>query len=115
MSEMDVILALEAKWITREELAQMLGMSDRATRAYMEDLNIKLRPYGKCILSSATRKGYHIPSPFNEEDIATANLVVNELKNKAVSLFTRRQSIEDFLKYAQSAQASEKDVQLSLF
>lgn len=115
MTDSEVILALESRWISREELAEMLGLTDRATRSYLENLNTTLRPYGKCILSTASRKGYHIPSPFNDEDVAIANHVVNELKNKAVSLFARRQAIEDFLKYAESAKAVQDVVQLSLF
>jgi len=93
----------------------MLGITDGSARAYIADLNLRLRPYGKCVLSSATRKGYHIPSPFNEEDIAIANIAINELKSKAISIFERRQAIEDFLKYSQSARDTENETQLSLF
>ena len=93
----------------------MLGMADRATRAYVEDLNTKLRSYGKCILSSSSRKGYHIPSPYNEEDVSLANAVLVELKNKAISLFTRRQAVEDFIKSAESARAAQCETQLTLF
>ena len=115
MSESEIILALENRWVSREELAEMLGTNDRAARAFIEDLNVTLRSFGKCILSSASRKGYHIPNPLDPEDVALANAVLNELKNKAISLFVRRQSIEDFLKYAESAKASDTEVQLSLF
>lgn len=115
MSESEIILALENRWISREELAEMLGTNDRAARAFIEDLNVTLRSFGKCILSSASRRGYHIPNPLDPEDVALANAVLNELKNKAISLFVRRQSIEDFLKYAESAKDSQYETQLTLF
>lgn len=115
MTDSEIILRLENGWLTREELSSMLGLSDRATRAYIEELNKTLRPYGKCVLSSASRKGYHIPNPCNEEDIAIANAVVNELKSKAISIFERRQSVEDFLKSAESARSTESTIQLTLF
>lgn len=115
MTETDIILALESRWVSRDEIAAMLGTSDRAARSYIEDLNIRLKSHGKCVLSSSTRRGYHIPNPLSEEDVAIANSAVNELKNKAVSLFTRRQAIEDFLKFAETARDTDGETQLSLF
>lgn len=115
MNETDIILALEQRWVSRVEIAEMLGTNDSSARAYIAELNLRLRSYGKCVLSSATRKGYHIPSPYNDDDITVANIAVNELKSKAVSIFERRQAIEDFLKYAESAKASQNEIQLTLF
>lgn len=115
MNDIDIILALESRWVTRQELSEMLGMGDRAARAYIEDLNIRLKAYGKCVLSSATRKGYHIPNPLDEEDVALANAVLNELKNKAISIFERRQSVENFIKFAESAKVVGKEEQITLF
>jgi transcriptional antiterminator len=115
MSEMDVVLLLESKWVTREELHDLLGIPDRAVRSYIEDLNIKLQSYGKCILSTSSRAGYHIPSPHNEDDIAVANAVIAELESKAISIFQRRKAVTEFLKYAESAKASQRETQLTLF
>lgn len=115
MSNADIILALESRWVTREELSIMLGLTDRAVRSYIEELNENLKSYGKCVLSSSGRKGYHIPNPFSDDDVALANAVVNELKAKAISIFERRQAVEGFLKYAESAKAAENDEQLFLF
>lgn len=115
MNDTDIILALESRWVTREEIAEMLGTNDRAARSYIEELNLRLKSHGKCILSSSSRKGYHIGNPYNEEDIALANAVLVELKNKAISLFERRQSVENFIKMAESAKAAENEVQLLLF
>ena len=66
-------------------------------------------------ISDSSRKGYHIGSPHNEEDVALANAILVELKNKAISIFERRQSIENFIKFSESARASEKEQQLTLF
>lgn len=115
MSEMDVVLLLESKWVTREELHDLLGIPDRAVRSYIEDLNIKLQSYGKCILSTSSRAGYHIPNPHDENDIAVANAVVAELESKAISIFQRRKAVTEFLKYAQSAKNASKETQLTLF
>lgn len=115
MSDADVILKLEGGWISREELSQMLGLPDRAVRSYIEDLNTRLRSHGRCVLSSSSRRGYHIPNPLSEEDVAIANLVLQELKAKAVSIFTRRQAVEDFIKFSQSAKDAQRETQLTLF
>lgn len=115
MSEMDVVLLLESKWVTREELRDILGIPDRAVRSYIEDLNIKLQSYGKCVLSTSSRAGYHIPSPHNDDDIAIANAVVAELESKAISIFQRRKSVTEFLKNAESVKASQDEIQLTLF
>lgn len=115
MNDTDIILALESRWVTREELCDMLGANDRAVRAYIEDLNIRLKSHGRCVLSSSSRRGYHIPNPLSEEDVAIANMVLNELKSKAISIFERRQSVENFIRYSESTKASEKEVQMTLF
>lgn len=115
MTDSDIILALEERWLTRQELGRMLGLSDRAVRSYMEELNNRLASHGKCVLSSASRTGYHIGNPHNPEDIAIANLVVKELESKAISIFQRRKAVTDFLKYAESAEETERTIQLTLF
>jgi biotin operon repressor len=115
MSDSDIILALESGWLSREELSQMLGVPDRAVRNYIEDLNIRLRSHGRCVLSSSSRKGYHIPNPLSDEDVAFANHVLDELKSKAISIFARRQAVEDFIKFSQSAKDAQRETQLTLF
>ena len=115
MNDAEVILALEGGWLSREELSQMLGLPDRAVRSYIEDLNTRLRSHGRCILSSSSRKGYHIPNPLSDEDVAIANHVLDELKSKAISIFTRRQAVEDFIKFSQSAKDASRETQLTLF
>lgn len=115
MTDSEIILLLESKWVTREELRTLLGIPDRAVRSYIEDLNIKLQSYGRCILSTSARPGYHIPSAYNEADIAIANAVVAELESKAISIFQRRKSVTEFLKSAESAKAAKHEEQLTLF
>jgi len=115
MSDAEIILALESRWVTRDELREMLGVPDRAVRSYIEDLNIKLQSYGRCVLSTSSRPGYHIPSAYNEDDIAMANAVVAELESKAISIFQRRKSVTEFLKSAESAKSAQHEEQLTLF
>jgi len=93
----------------------MLGMSERACRDYMADLNERLSVYGKCILSTAARKGYHIPNPFDETDMLLAMQADKELESKAISIFQRRKAIKNFIQFANSAKEARKEVQLSLF
>lgn len=115
MSDSDIILTLESRWVSREELCSMLGTNDRAVRAYIEELNIRLKSHGKCILSSSSRKGYHIGNPCSDEDVALANAILVELKNKAISIFERRQSVENFIKFSESAKDASRETQLTLF
>lgn len=115
MSDSEIILELESRWVTREELREMLGIPDRAVRSYIEDLNIRLQSYGKCVLSTSSRAGYHIPSEYNEADIALANQVIAELESKAISIFQRRKSVTEFLKLAASAKEASHEQQLTLF
>ena len=115
MNDSDIILALESRWVSREELCSMLGTNDRAVRAYIEELNIRLKSHGKCVLSTSSKKGYHIGNPCSDEDVALANAILVELKNKAVSIFERRQSVENFIKFAESAKDASKETQLTLF
>lgn len=115
MTEADIILALEQRWVTRDELKVMLGCSDRAARAYIEELNEKLANYGKCIVSTSARAGYHVPNPLCEDDLRIVADAVAELKSRAISIFERRKCLEDFLKNSVSLKETEKEVQLSLF
>lgn len=115
MNDSDIILALESRWVSREELCSMLGTNDRAVRAYIEELNIRLKSHGKCVLSTSSKKGYHIGNPCSDEDVALANAILVELKNKAISIFERRQSVENFIKFAESAKDASKETQLTLF
>lgn len=115
MDDSDLILLLESRWVTREELCVILGMADRAVRSYIEDLNVRLAKYGKCILSTSGRTGYKIGNWSSEEDIALAMRIDKELESKAISIFERRKSIRQFISYAASAKEAKKEEQLSLF
>lgn len=110
MTEQEIIKELQSRWIPREELSALLGLPDRAARGYLEELSKKLESFGMCILSTAAKKGYHIPDPNSEEDVRIASTAVNELKSKAISIFERRKSIENFL-----AASSKGHIQLTLF
>ena len=81
MSELEIIATLRKRWIPKEELAAMVGTTERGVRAYTEKLTQKLIPLGTCVLSTASRKGYHIPDPENDIDVAIAELADKELKN----------------------------------
>lgn len=115
MTEADIILALEQRWATRDELKVMLGCSDRAARAYIEELNERLMAYGKCVVSTSSRAGYHIPSPYNQQDLEIVAQAIEELKSRAISVFERRKVLENFIKNSVSLKETEKEVQLSLF
>lgn len=110
-----IILLLEQRWVSKEELRATLGMSERAVRDYLAGLNERLAPYGKCVLSTAARKGYKIPNAHNDEDLRLAAAAVEELKSKAISIFSRRKVLEDFLKNAQTAKEEQGHKQLVLF
>ena len=111
MSEEEIINELRARWIPRDELAMMLGTTERQARSYTEELTQKLIPFGTCVLSTAAKKGYHIPDPANADDVALASTAIEELKSKAISIFNRRKAIEAFLTKANKP----IEVQLSLF
>lgn len=110
-----IILLLEKGWVSKEELRAQLGLSERAVRDYLAGLNERLAPYGKCILSTASRKGYKIPNAHNDDDLRIVAAAVAELKSKAISIFERRKVLEDFLKNAQTAKDEDRQVQLTLF
>lgn len=119
MSEDEIIKELKARWVSKEEVADMLGLAptkdrERKARAYTEELTQKLLPFNLCVLSTAAKKGYHIPDMDNPEDVALANGAVEELKSKAIAVFERRKPIENFVKCA-TARADAKAVQLELF
>ena len=88
----------------------MLGCSERGARAYTEELTQKLIPLGTCVLSTAAKKGYHIPDIGNPEDIELARIAVDELKSKAISIFERRKAIDNFLE-----RVPKVETQLTLF
>lgn len=109
MSEEQIIDELRKRWVPREELADMLGTTERGARAYTEELTQRLAALGTCVLSTAARKGYHIPSHDNPEDVELAKNASKELESKAISVFNRRKAINAFLG------ASSKIEQLTLF
>lgn len=111
MTEEEIITALKERWVPREELASMLGLAERQSRVWVENLTQRLLPMNLCVLSTAAKKGYHIPSPTNEEDVKLAEGALQELKSKAISIFERRKPIENFLKKADG----QRDIQLTLF
>jgi hypothetical protein len=119
MNEEQIINELKARWVTKEELADMLELPatkdrERKARAYTEELTQRLASFNLCVLSTAAKKGYHIPNPSNEEDMDLANRAIEELKSKAISVFERRKPIENFVKNAMQFRDS-KPVQLELF
>lgn len=97
MTEEEIIHELRSRWVPKEELSEMLGCSERGARAYTEELTQKLIPFGTCVLSTAAKKGYHIPDLNNPEDVELARIAVDELKSKAISIFERRKAIDNFL------------------
>lgn len=115
MNENEIIDLLKTRWVTREELCRLLGLTDTATRVYIRELNLKLASQHSCILSSARTEGYHIPNPKSEEDIRKTIGAVSELKSKAISIFERRKVLEDFVTYAQANFDSPEPLQGSLF
>lgn len=115
MSETEIIRELTSRWVTREELCAMLGVPDGVARAYIRDLNERLAECHSCILSTAARKGYHIPNPRCEEDVRLVIHADTELKNKAISIFERRRVLADFVKYAETLETQPELIQGTLF
>lgn len=115
MNEFDLILWLEREWVSKESLMKSLNMSERAVRDYMAELNIRLSEHGKCILSTASRKGFHIPSFYREEDLALAHQIDKELESKAISIFERRKAIRNYIQFSATAKDAEHQEQLTLF
>lgn len=120
MTEEEIIKELQTRWVSKEELADMLELPrtkdrERKARAYTEELTQRLLPFNLCILSTAAKKGYHIPDPFNKEDVELAENAVAELKSKAIAVFERRKTIENFVKHARPKPVPQEAVQLSLF
>lgn len=115
MTDKEILRELEQRWVTREELAMMLGTNDRNVRLWIESMNTKLGEGHRCILSTSARKGYHIPDFNSEEDIKLVRIAINELKSKAISIFERRKPLEDFDKFVCSLDAAKDNVQLTLF
>lgn len=89
---------LQLKWVTKEELSEILNLNERGVRIWIAEQNTALTSKGSCILSTAGKKGYHIPNPLSKEDIKIAEQAVAELKAKAIAIFEHRKPIEDFLK-----------------
>ena len=110
MTEEEIIHELRSRWVDKSELSEMLGCSERGARAYTEELTQKLIPFGTCVLSTAARKGYHIPDLNNPEDVELARVAVGELKSKAISIFERRKAIDNFLD-----RVPKQTTQLTLF
>lgn len=115
MKDQEILKELEQRWVTREELAVMLGTNDRNVRLWIEAMNTKLGEGHRCILSTAARKGYHIPSFYSDEDKRLVRMAINELKSKAISIFERRKPLEDFDKFVCSLETAQDNIQLTLF
>jgi len=115
ISNAELILKLQQGWVSREELQVLLETTERGARKVIEELNEELKGFNSCVLSTARKTGYHIPSAYNQDDVQLANVILEELKNKAISIFERRSSIENFIKYAASAKEGENHIQGELF
>lgn len=115
ISNAELILILQQRWVSKEELQDLLETTERGARQVIADLNEELKAYNSCVLSTSRKSGYHIPSALSETDVQTANVILEELKNKAISIFERRSSIENFIKYAASAKEGENHIQGELF
>lgn len=116
MTKAEIVAELKLRYVTKEELAQMLGAtSERTVRMWIEQLNAELKTEYSCVLSTGRKAGYHIPNPYDATDVEEANAILAELKKKAISIFDRRQAIENFVKYSQSADAARGVIQPTLF
>ena len=72
------------RWVTRDELVRMTGMSDRAVR--MEINELRKRPE-TVIISSSSRKGYKRPSSVEELEIClneSRSRVTDEVEKQIV-------------------------------
>lgn len=120
MTDAEIIRELKSRWVSKWELCDMLNLprtsnGERKARLYTEQLTQVLLTQNSCVLSTAARKGYHIPDPLDEGDVALARGAVEELKSKAIAVFERRKPIENFLKFSTSMQDAIGNVQLTLF
>ena len=115
MDRKELIQLLESGWITKEELQAELGLPERAVRSVLQDLNAELEAEGRCVLSSASRRGYHIPSVNDEDDLETAKIAERELESKAISIFERRRAIRKYIGIAEAMTMKGAPVQGVLF
>ena len=115
MDRKELIQLLESGWITKEELQAELGLPERAVRSVLQDLNAELEAEGRCVLSSASRRGYHIPSVNDRDDLETAKIAERELESKAISIFERRRAIRKYIGIAEAMTMRGVPVQGSLF
>lgn len=93
-----IIDELHKRWVSKQEIGEMLGCDERAVRTFIAGLNHKLAGEGKCVLSSSRRRGYHIPNRDNIEDFGAALQAARELKGRAIAIFQRRKVLEDWIK-----------------
>jgi len=115
MTKNELILTLENRWMTRGELMSALDMSERVTRGIIARLNEELIAYNKCVVSTSRKKGYHIPIPFNPQDVQLVAVAAKEIHSKSMSLLIKEKAFNYFLKFAESGKESENEKQISLF
>ena len=115
MDKKELIQLLEQGWITKEALMVALGTIERNTRLILQELNAELEAEGRCVLSSASRRGYHIPSVNDRDDLETAKIAERELESKAISIFERRRAIRKYIGIAEAMTMKGAPVQGVLF
>ena len=115
MERAELIQLLESGWITKEELQAELGTNERNARLILQELNSELEAEGRCVLSSASRRGYHIPSVNDADDLETARIAEKELESKAISIFERRRAIRKYIGIAEATTRKGVPVQGTLF
>ena len=112
MDRKELIQLLEQGWITKEALMVALGTNERNTRLILQELNAELEAEGRCVLSSASRRGYHVN---DRDDLETAKIAERELESKAISIFERRRAIRKYIGIAEAMTMKGVPVQGVLF
>lgn len=91
------------RWVTRDELVRMTGMSDRAVR--MEINELRKRPE-TVIISSSSRKGYKRP-----ESIQELQLCYNESRSRVIDEIEKQNVLMEAIR---NMRRQERDGQLLL-
>lgn len=82
---------LKERFVTKQELREMFGLSDRAARLEMQRLKL-LYP----VISTCNRRGWKIA--VTEEEIPLVEMSLAENRKKAIAIFEGQKRLREFLK-----------------
>ncbi len=84
------VAMLKERFVTKQELREMFGLSDRAVRLEMQRLKL-LYP----VISTCNRRGWKIA--VTEEEIPLVEMSLAENRKKAIAIFEGQKRLREFL------------------